>query len=297
MKPRYSEGEIDRARGAILGLAVGDALAAPLEWLHPEQIHARYGGDLRDLVVSPGWSRGQWTEETALALELARSIVECEGYDEDDVFARYALYARARPPAIDEQVAFTIGRARNVAEARAAATATAAVGAAVTAGALTRCAPIGVHYSRDTSAIERFSRVDAGLSHADPLAAEACVWFNLTIAELVRGRRPPSSASRVGVATADAIARPEALAGEAQSGGGEVLTILRIAYAAAIGHDTFERAVVFAANLGGDADAAAAAAGALAGARFGVSAIPERWLEPLFARAEITGLATRLLRA
>ena len=55
--------------------------------------------------------------------------------------------------------------------------------------------------------------------------------------------------------------------------------------------------MVFAANLGGDADTNAAVTGALAGARFGAAGIPERWLEPLHQRAPISGLATRLLRA
>ena len=85
----------DRARGAMLGLAVGDALGAPLEWLHPEQIAARYGGPLRDLVASPVWERGEWTDDTAMALALAESIVDQGGYVEQDVFARYALWARS----------------------------------------------------------------------------------------------------------------------------------------------------------------------------------------------------------
>ena len=50
--------ELDRARGALLGLAVGDALGAALEWLAPAQIQARYGGPLRDMVASPAWDLG-----------------------------------------------------------------------------------------------------------------------------------------------------------------------------------------------------------------------------------------------
>jgi ADP-ribosyl-[dinitrogen reductase] hydrolase len=78
---------------------------------------------------------------------------------------------------------------------------------------------------------------------------------------------------------------------------GFVLTTLRVAFWASSGAESFEEAVVTAANLGGDADTNAAVTGALAGARFGAEAIPQRWLEPLHRRDHIGGLAMRLLRA
>ena len=118
------------------------------------------------------------------------------------------------------------------------------------------------------------------------------------MAALVRGRKPPRSASPVATAAADAIGGDkDALGIEVQEQMGYVVTALRVGFAGAFGHDSFEQAVVFAANLGGDADTNAAVAGALAGARFGAAGIPERWLEPLHQRAPISGLATRLLRA
>ena len=124
------------------------------------------------------------------------------------------------------------------------------------------------------------------------------MWFNLTVAALLRGKKPPTGSSPVATAAAAALtADRDELAAEVQERVGYVLTALRVGFAAAFGHDSFERAVVFAANLGGDADTNAAVAGALAGARFGVAGIPERWLEPLRERAPISGLATRLLRA
>ena len=94
----------DRARGALLGLAVGDALGAAVEWLHPDQIHARYGGPLRDLVASPPWDRGEWTDDTAMAMELATSLAEKGVYDEEDVFSRYAMWARSSPKDIGSTV-------------------------------------------------------------------------------------------------------------------------------------------------------------------------------------------------
>ncbi len=300
MRGRYSDEEFDRARGALLGLAVGDALGAALEWLHPNQIRQRYGGELRDLVQSTLWARGEWTDDTAMALELARSIVECGEYDEDDVFARYALWARSGPKDIGGTVSAAVMRARSADESRAAALRhhEDSGGKSAGNGSLMRTAPIALRYSRDGKELERVSRLDSTLTHHDPLAADACVFFNQTVAALLRQKRLPGSSSAAGTAAASALtASPDELETEAQEQVGFVLTALRIGYAAAFGHETFEQAVVFAANLGGDADTNAAVAGALAGARFGAGGIPERWLEPLLDRASISGLATRLLRS
>jgi ADP-ribosyl-[dinitrogen reductase] hydrolase len=135
------------------------------------------------------------------------------------------------------------------------------------------------------------------MTHHDPLAADACVFFNLTLAALLDGRKLPKPESAAAEAAMAATAAAEDdLLDEVQRRTGFVLTALRVGYAAAFGRESFEDAVVFAANLGGDADTNAAITGALAGARFGAEAIPERWLEPLHDREHISGLATRLLR-
>jgi ADP-ribosyl-[dinitrogen reductase] hydrolase len=289
----------ERARGVLLGLAVGDALGAAVEWLHPVQIRARYGGALRDMVGSATWQRGEWTDDTAMALELATSLAEKGVYDEDDVFSRYVMWARSGPKDIGSTISAALMRARTVSEARAAAAEfhRRSGGKSAGNGSLMRTAPIAVRYRTDPGAVERVSRLESSLTHHDPLAGDACTWLNLTLAALICGRRLPHSTSTVGRAAQDALtASPELLAAEAQEQMGYVLTALRIGFAAAFGQADFEAAVVFAVNLGGDADTNGAVAGALAGGRFGAGAIPERWIEPLLARERIGGLANRLLR-
>jgi ADP-ribosyl-[dinitrogen reductase] hydrolase len=291
---------VDRARGAVLGLAVGDALGAALEWLAPGQITARYGGPLRDMVASPVWEMGEWTDDTAMMVELAESLAERGGWDEDDVLARYIVWARSGPKDIGTTVQRALARARTPEDARRAAAAwhDESGGRSASNGSLMRTVPIAIRYRDDNGAIERISRSDSTLTHHDPLAGEACAFFNLTVAALLRGRRPPRSVSLPGRAAALAVEEPvELLLDPVQREIGFVLTTLRVAYAAAFRHDSFEDAVVFAANLGGDADTNAAVAGALAGARFGAEAIPQRWLEPLQQKERISGLAMRLLRA
>jgi ADP-ribosyl-[dinitrogen reductase] hydrolase len=297
---RRRQGLADRARGTLLGLAVGDALGAPLEWLHPDQIRARFGGPLRDMVASPPWERGEWTDDTAMAVALAESLIDQGGYDEDDVFARYALWARSEPKDIGVTVGAVLGRARSAGEARVAAAAhhRSTGGRSAGNGSVMRTAPIALCYLAQPGPLERWARIDSELTHHDPVAGDACVWLDMTLAALISGRSRPRSRSRVAMQVEAAIgAEPEALAQEAQERLGHAWTALRVGFAAAFRHDDFEPAVVFAANLGGDADTNAAVAGALAGARFGASRIPERWLEPLHDRARLSGLATRLLRA
>jgi ADP-ribosyl-[dinitrogen reductase] hydrolase len=298
IRRREPAGVHDRARGAMLGLAVGDALGAAVEWLHPDQIQSRYGGPLRDMVASGMWELGEWTDDTAMAVELASSLADQGGYDEDDVFGRYALWARSRPKDIGATVAAALRRSRSPAEARAAGAAYhEAEGKSAGNGSLMRTVPIAIRYRSDPGAIERFSRLDSTLTHHDPVAADACTWFNLTVAALIQGRRPPQSLSEVARVAEAAIAADEAeLALAAKEQRGFVLTTLRIAFRAAFGHDAFEPAVVFAVNLGGDADTNGAVTGALAGARFGADAIPQRWIEPLLRKEVVSGLANRLTR-
>jgi len=289
----------DRARGVMLGLAVGDALGAALEWNHPDQIIARYGGPLRDMVASRVWSLGEWTDDTAMAIELAESLAERGGYDEDDVLARYLVWARSSPKDIGATVSHALARSRTPADARAAAAEyhQRSQGHSAGNGSLMRTAPIAIRYRDDAGAIDRISRRESSLTHHDPLAGDACALLNLTIGALIRDQRPPRSTSRVGQVAAEAPEQSaDDLAGPVQRQIGFVLTALRVAFWAAMRAETFEQAVVDAANLGGDADTNAAVTGALAGARFGASAIPQRWLEPLHAREHISGLATRLLR-
>jgi ADP-ribosyl-[dinitrogen reductase] hydrolase len=298
IRRREPPGLHDRARGAMLGLAVGDALGAAVEWLHPDQIRSRYGGPLRDMVASGMWELGEWTDDTAMAIELAASMADQGRYDENDVFGRYALWARSRPKDIGATVAAALRRSRSPDEARAAAAAHhAAEGRSAGNGSLMRTVPIAIRYRSDPGAIERVSRLDSSLTHHDPLAADACVWLNLTVAALIQGRNPPRSISDVARIAEEAIAAADAeLAAAAQEQRGYVLTTLRIAFAAAFRHDAVEPAVVYAVNLGGDADTNGAVTGALAGARFGADAIPQRWVEPLQRKEVVSGLANRLTR-
>jgi len=284
----------------MLGLAVGDALGAAVEWLAPSQIAARHGGPLRDLVPSTAWELGEWTDDTAMAMALAESLADRGGWDEDDVLARYLVWERAAPRDIAPSVRAALTHARTPEDAREAALRyrRLASDGATDNASLCRTAPIAIRYRSDAGALERVSRADSALTHDDTTAGDACVILNMTIAALIMGRKLPTSTSALGRLAERAKAETaEELLPAVQTELVHVLTAMRVGYAAAFGHESFEEALVFAVNMGGDADSNGAVAGALAGARFGASQIPARWLEPLRARDRISGVALRLLRA
>jgi ADP-ribosyl-[dinitrogen reductase] hydrolase len=92
----------DRARGGLLGLAVGDALGGPLEFRSAEQIVDRHGGPVSDMIGG-GWLSlrpGQVTDDTDMACALARSLVERGGYESEAALANYVRWLKTEPPDI-----------------------------------------------------------------------------------------------------------------------------------------------------------------------------------------------------
>src|SRR5262245_47739854 len=93
------EGVLHRALGALLGQATGDALGTTLEFESGSRIRARYPDGLREIVGGGpfGVKPGQITDDTELALALARSLAEVHTWDADRVAARYLGWYRSGP--------------------------------------------------------------------------------------------------------------------------------------------------------------------------------------------------------
>ena len=91
-----------RYRGCLLGLAVGDALGGPVEFMTTEQIIAKRGKPVREMIGG-GWLKlrpGETTDDTAMARALAESLVAVGGFDAADVAARYVRWMQSKPPDI-----------------------------------------------------------------------------------------------------------------------------------------------------------------------------------------------------
>ncbi|MGO9753824.1 MAG: ADP-ribosylglycohydrolase family protein [Solirubrobacteraceae bacterium] len=294
-------GMLDRARGALLGLAVGDALGGPLEFLSADEIRAHHGAPVRD-YIGGGWlalEAGHGTDDTALALALARSAATSIGYDPGRALAAYLEWFRSDPP----DVGATTRAALAAADAGIATTlATVATeefhqhtGRTAGNGSLMRVAPIALRHFRESERRARAARTDSKLTHYDDHAADACAWLCDVIAALLAGVDPAELAAPVSLEREWEVALADAAVVANGPAAGHVGTTLGVASAALRTADSFEEGLVWAVNLGGDADTNGAVAGALLGARFGASKIPSHWLEQLAVKDEADALAERLL--
>lgn len=292
----------DRYRGALAASAAGDALGATVEFMSREAIAQRYG-QLRD-IVGGGWLHlpaGEVTDDTQMALCIARSLAERETFDPGDIAERFVEWCRSNPP--------DIGNTTRDALARLAAgvpwdeagqqTHLAMRPRDASNGSVMRCAPVALFARTDPEANARYSADSSRITHANPLCIAGCVALNAAIAALLTDPdRDPVAAARAATDNADVRASLDAVSthtAETLDAGGYVLATLQSSLWAVTNHDTLEEAIVAAVNLGDDADTTGAVAGALAGARWGYSAIPDRWLTVLRGREELEELADQLL--
>ena len=294
----------ERFLGALLGLAVGDALAAATQYRRPGSFTP-----VGDLVGGGPFElpRGAWSDDTAMALCLAESLAELDRFDSHDQVERYQRWRRSGHwSATGQCVGITAGTARALAQAgwRRQAFAGSHDPTLVDPEPLSRVAPAVLHgFANAQVAIEQ--AVDAARTTCQsPLVLDACRALGAMLYTALCGE-----------ARAAVLAPAPALYG-ARSLKPEVLQImmhppaaaqpLRAANAGALGaleaarwafaHATsFRDGALRAANFGGNADVIGAVYGQLAGAHYGAAGIPPAWLGALARRDEIVTLADRLL--
>jgi ADP-ribosyl-[dinitrogen reductase] hydrolase len=293
----------DRFRGALLGLAVGDALGAPAEFLTSVQVRERWG--VLDEMVGGGCHNvrpGEVTDATEMMLALAESLATVGDFDPEDVISRYRAWFAAGPSDVSlttRTVMLTLaaGTPWDLASRRAH-----EVLGFPTAGngSVMRCAPVALRFFCDPDKRRRVSLQESTLTHYDHLAGWSCVALNELLVATMTGGLPESvpavaaslddEDSRVASALREAVeAEPDEIHAAAF-----VLDSLRAAVWAVLHTTTFEGALVEIVNRGGDCDTVGAVAGALAGAHYGADAIPARWLAPLLVRERVIVAADAL---
>ena len=299
----------DRVRGAFLGLAVGDALGTTLEFAGPGTFEP-----LTDLVGGGPFRlpAGAWTDDTSMAACLAASLTETGGFDPSDQLRRYVRWYREGEWS-STGACFDIGgttRAALERFERSGDPTTCGGRDAWSAGngSLMRLAPVPLAFAQDPTEAVRLAGESSRTTHALPVCVDACRYYGGLLVGAVRGAPKdvllaPSYAPVPGGWTAAPL-HPDvaavatgsfrAKAPPAIRGGGYVVAALEAALWAFATTDTYRDAVLAAANLGDDADTTAAIAGQLAGAHYGVDAIPTAWRARLALRIELEGLADGL---
>jgi len=151
-----------------------------------------------------------------------------------------------------------------------------------------RCAPYAIAFADDPDTLVEVSRQSSSITHYDPRCTYGCAILNCTIAGYLRGETDPFDAAleRVEDDAPDELVEtlrlvPELVDGAQLETTGYVIHTLQTALYDALTNDTAEEAIVTAVNRGGDTDTIGAVTGALVGARFGVDALPERWLDTI----------------
>jgi ADP-ribosyl-[dinitrogen reductase] hydrolase len=290
----------DRARGAMLGLAVGDALGTTLEFSvrdeHPHHAEMTGGGPFR---LKPG----QWTDDTSMALALADSFVAHPDLDARDLMDRFVSWWREGEYSCTG-TCFDIGIATRDALARYRETGDPFAGStdpySAGNGSLMRLAPAAIRALCDPAAAHHLAVEQSRTTHAAPQAVEACAFFaellvramqGVPEAELLAPRTWEGDPVIAAVAEGGWRGRPRS----AVRSSGYVVHTLEAALWAVERTESFEEALVLAVNLGDDADSVGAVTGQLAGALYGMSGIPTRWLEPLAWRERLVGAADALL--
>jgi ADP-ribosyl-[dinitrogen reductase] hydrolase len=296
----------DRAVGALLGLACGDALGRPLVFETPARIRAQYGR-VTEMLGDGTWGdpAGTVTDDTETALCVARSLVDCGGFDAADVARRLVAWAESGSRHVDETTAAALSRIRDGETPDAAGRhvwEASPPGATPDAGCLPRAMPLAVAFADDGDRLDGTSRDCAAITHGDPRCPAACAVANRTLAALLTDRDDPlgTALDRADPPAAVAEALRPVAAGAVDPDGlastDDAVETLRTGLWHGLHADTAEAALVDAVNAGGRADTLGAVTGAVAGARFGAAALPERWRESLVVGEAVGDLAARLRR-
>ncbi|MCC7462992.1 MAG: ADP-ribosylglycohydrolase family protein [Gammaproteobacteria bacterium] len=295
-----------RARfvGALLGLAVGDALAAATQY--------RRSGSFTpvgDLIGGGPFElpRGAWSDDAAMALCLAESFAELDRFDSHDQVERYQRWRRTGHwSATGQCLGITASTARALAQAgwRRQAFAGPHDPKLVDPEPLSRVAPAVMHGFADPAAAVEQAVDAARTTCQSPLVLDACRALGAMMYAALRGEARATVLAPAPALFGNRPLKPEvaqimlhtpAAALPAHAANSGVLGALEAARWAFAQGSSFRDGALRAVNCGGNADVIGAVYGQLAGAHYGAAGIPPAWLSVLARRDEITTLADRLL--
>jgi ADP-ribosyl-[dinitrogen reductase] hydrolase len=282
---------LNRARAAFIGLAIGDALGATVEFMKPGEIASRYG--LHRDIVGGGWLHlkpGQVTDDTEMSLCIARAVISAGGWSLKGIADNFAAWLRSKPMDVGDtcrrgirnyvlegtlEVAYHEWSAGN--------------------GACMRMLPVALYTLGDDSRLTKLAVEQAHLTHNHPLSDAACVYLGRLLHLALCG----FSKSRLrqeleGLFSQHPNFRFEPYHGLATA---YVADTLQTVFHSFFRTRGFESCLVETVNQGDDADTTGAIAGMLAGAYYGMEDIPKRWLKKMDGKMldELTKLAEQLV--
>jgi ADP-ribosylglycohydrolase len=270
-------GLLSRAQGCLLGQVAGDNLGALVEFQSAIEVVRRYPDGPRLLEEGGVWDllAGQPTDDSEMALALARKILASGRYDPQTALAGYRAWLRSGPFDVGGTVRAALAdRANPASQAN---------------GSLMRASPLAVFaHAASVDEAADMAREDSRLTHPNPVCGDAVAAFVVAIRHALREGDGPEAARQAAlewarrgnaamtvVETLDKAAlAPPVCDGEHQ---GFVLVTLGNAFYELVHARSLEEGVVATVRRGGDTDTNAAVAGALLGAVYGREAVPPQW--------------------
>lgn len=289
---------IARAQGCLLGQLAGDSLGSLVEFESPEEIRAAHPEGLRDLADGGTWGTlaGQPTDDSELALALARTLVGRSAYSPEAAAAAYADWYLSQPFDIGNTTtqalaptALALSHGQDPAEAAR----KAASPQSQANGALMRVSPLGVFGWRfPREEVAAWARADASMTHPHPVCQDASALLAVTIAHAVAAGPGPAELYQFARAWANETDLHPEIRGRLEQAEtlppgdylrqrGWVLTALQNAFFQLLHAESLEEGIVQTVSSGGDTDTNGCIAGALLGAVHGIEAVPIRWREKI----------------
>jgi ADP-ribosylglycohydrolase/fructose-1,6-bisphosphatase/inositol monophosphatase family enzyme len=271
-------GRLARAQGCLLGQVAGDSLGGLVEFDAADEVRRQHPDGPRRLVDGGRWDilAGQPTDDSEMALALARTIVARGGFEREAAGDAYRAWLRSSPFDVGGTVSAALRDRPNP--------------ASQANGSLMRASPLGVHAHAMTPALAaELARQDSSLTHPNPVCGDAAAALVVAIAHAVREGDGPEGAFRAAeewardagaallVREALEAARHEAPRCDTPGSEGWVRIALQNAFHELANAPGLEEGVVATVRRGGDTDTNAAIAGALLGAVHGRDAVPAQW--------------------
>lgn len=293
----------DRYTGCLLGLACGDAVGTTLEFSARETL-----SPITDMVGGGPFALapGQWTDDTSMALCLAESLLSKNGFDARDQMARYLNWWHWGYWSATGQC-FDIGTTVRQALMRFEETGEPFAGSidpkTAGNGSIMRLAPVILFYYPDQNSMAWAAKQSSRTTHGAPEAIESCQLLAEVVSKALAGHKKHDVLSLSPEQYCEPAIKDLALGSfkhkhrDQIRGTGYSIASLEAALWCFWSTESFEAAVLQAANLGDDADTTAAIVGQIAGAFYSKQGIPPRWLEKLHLVSEIENIAIALFKS
>jgi len=266
---------LNRALGAYLGFACGDALGATVEFMTPKQIQKRHG--VHKDMVGGGWlalEPGQVTDDTQMSLALGRAIIDHQGWNIRAVADNFVAWLESDPPDIGNTCRRGISRYRD----RGSIFGPVRLDDAGN-GACMRNLPVVLATLNQPGDFNDWSLEQCHITHNNPLSDAATLTLGRILRHLINGQ-DMTVCRQEAEALSDQY-REFSYVPYPGKASGYIVDTLQTVLHYFFGTDSFESCLIATVNQGDDADTTGALAGMLAGARYGVQQIPERWLARL----------------